>query len=71
VKPEGFAVLTPNPALDTFLSQFAPTHYNCIAEFDRKIVCMSINFVFIQAYQHINLTFNDELITLLLVGVVV
>ena len=40
VKPEGFAVLTLNPALDTFLSQFTPTYYSCMAEFDRKIVCM-------------------------------
>ena len=64
-------MLTPNPALDTFLSQFAPMYYSCMAEFYRKIVCMSINFVFIQTYQHINLTFNDELITLLLVGVAV
>jgi len=46
-------------------------YYSCMAEFYRKIVCMSINFVFIQTYQHINLTFNDELITLLLVGVAV
>ena len=69
MKPEGFAVLTLSPALDTFLSQFTPTYYTCMAELDRKILCMSINFIFSQTYQHINLTFNDELITLLLVGV--